>query len=51
MDFRDVVKLGLDEYLRDLLKALDGLTPEERRYQPDPESHHIDYAVWHMARV
>lgn len=51
MDFRDVVKLGLEEYMRDLKKALDGLTDEERRFQPGPESHHIDYTVWHMARV
>ena len=51
MDFRDVVKLGLEEYMRDLQKALDGLTAEERRFQPGPESHHIDYTVWHMARV
>ena len=51
MDFRDVVKLGLAEYMEDLQKALEGLTPEERRFQPGPESHHIDYTVWHMARV
>lgn len=51
MDFRNVVELALDEYMQDLLKALDGLTPDERRYQPGPESNHIDYTVWHMARV
>ena len=51
MDFRDVVRLGLAEYLDELRKALDGLTAEERRFQPTPESHHIDFAVWHMARV
>ena len=51
IDFRDVVKLGLAEYMDDLEKALEGLTPEERRFQPGPESHHIDYTVWHMARV
>ena len=51
MGFKDIVRMGLDEYLDKLRQALDGLTPEERRYQPDPEAHHIDYAVWHMARV
>jgi len=51
MDFRDVVKMGLEEYTQDLKKALDGLTAEERRFQPGPDSHHIDFAVWHIARV
>lgn len=51
MDFRDVVRLGLAEYLDELRKALDGLTVADRRFQPTPESHHIDFAVWHMARV
>ena len=43
--------MALDEYLTELRRALDGLTPEERRFQPSPDSHHIDFAVWHMARV
>lgn len=51
MDFKDIVRMALEQYLGDLRKALDGLTPQERRYQPTPESHHIDFAVWHMARV
>lgn len=51
MDFRDIIKMALTEYMDDLTKALEGLSPEERRFQPTPESHHIDYVVWHMARV
>ncbi len=51
MNFRDVLKAQLSEYMEDLQGALDGLTPEERRFQPTPESHHIDFTVWHMARV
>lgn len=51
MDFKDIVRQGFDEFLDELKKALDGLTPEERRFQPSPDSHHIDFAVWHMARV
>ena len=43
--------MALDEYFADLRRALDGLTPEERRFQPGPESNHIDFTVWHMARV
>ena len=51
MNFKDIIRMALDEYMSELRRALDGLTPEERRFQPDPESHHIDFAVWHMARV
>ncbi len=51
MDSIQIVRMGLEEYYEDLTTALDGLTPEERRFQPGPESHHIDFAVWHMARV
>lgn len=51
MDFKDIIRMGLEEYMDELRKALDGLTSEERRFQPTPESHNIDFAVWHMARV
>ena len=51
MDFKDLIRLGYDEYLGDLKRALDGLTEEERRFQVTPESNHIDFIVWHMARV
>ena len=51
MDFKVIVRMALDEYLDDLRGALDGLAPEERRFQPSPEANHIDFAVWHMARV
>ena len=32
MDFRGMVRLGLEEYLSELKKALAGLSPEERRF-------------------
>ena len=51
MDFKDIIRMALDEYLAELRQALDGLTAEERRFQPGPDAHHIDFAVWHMARV
>ena len=51
MDFKDIVRMALDEYLAELRTALSGLTPEERRFQPTADAHHIDFAVWHMARV
>ena len=43
--------MGFDEYLSDLKGLLDGLSEEERRFQATPESNHIDFIVWHMARV
>jgi len=51
MDFKQIIRMGLEEYYEELHRALDGLTPEERRFQPDPGSHHIDFTIWHMARV
>ncbi len=46
-----MLKSQLSEYMEELELALDGLTEEERRYQPTPQSNHIDFIVWHMARV
>ena len=51
MDFKDIVRTGFDEYLDYLKRALEGLSADERRFQPAPDSHHIDFTVWHMARV
>ena len=51
MDFRDVVRSGLDEYLEGLEQAVDGLTPVELAWQPAPSSNNITWQVWHMARV
>ena len=51
MSFKNAVHIGLDEYLRGLHRMLDGLTPEELRWQPSPTSNHIAWIVWHMARA
>lgn len=51
MDFRGIISMALDEYLSELKKALTGLTADERRFQPTSDSSHIDFLVWHMARV
>ena len=51
MDFKDLIRKGFDEYLDDLKGHLEGLTEDERRFQIAPESNHIDFIVWHMARV
>ena len=51
MDFKDLIRKGFDEYLSDLKDFLSGLSNEERRFQVTPEANHIDFIVWHMARV
>lgn len=50
-DFKDAIRSGLIEYLEGLKKALDGLTPDELRYQPALHANFIEWIVWHMARV
>lgn len=51
MDYKDIVRMALAEYSDDMARALDGLTPEERRFQPTLDSNHIDFLVWHIAKV
>lgn len=51
VDFRSVIRMALEESFDDLRTALDGLTPAERRFQPHAQANHIDFLVWHMARV
>ncbi len=42
---------GLEEYLRSLQVAVEGLTPAEIRWQPTMHTNNIAWLVWHMARV
>ena len=49
--FKDAIKSGLNEYYGKLKQSVEGLTPEELSWQPAPESNHILWTVWHMARV
>lgn len=48
--FRRILRRAFDEYYEGLRKALAGLTPDERRFQPHEQANHIDFLVWHMAR-
>jgi hypothetical protein len=50
VDFKEIVRIGLDECLDGLRKSLGGLTADERRFQPSSDANHIDFIVWHMAR-
>ena len=49
--FRDPIKSGLNEHYGKLKQTIYGLTNEELLWQPNPESNHILWTVWHMARV
>ncbi len=51
MSFKSIIAAAISEYTDDLERALGGLTPEERRFRPTPEANHIDFIVWHIARV
>ena len=51
MDFRDVAKLALEDYDRQLKRAMQGITQEEARWMPAPESNHILWILWHMGRM
>jgi len=49
--FKEAIRIGLDEYLDGLRRAIKGLTPAEARWQPTIHTNHIAWQVWHMARV
>jgi len=49
--FKAAIQSGLDEYLQQLHRALDGLSPVELRWQPTLHTNPIIWLVWHMARV
>ena len=49
--FKEAIQSGLEEYLQELKRAIEGLTPAEIRWQPTPHTNHIAWLVWHVARV
>ena len=49
--FRTPIISGLNEYYSKVRPVVIDLTPEELLWQPGPESNHILWTVWHMARV
>jgi uncharacterized damage-inducible protein DinB len=46
-----VIKDALDRNERYMLAALSGLSPEELRTRPAPESNPIGWLMWHLSRV
>ena len=51
MSFKNIIQFSCAEYASELERIVAGLTDEERRFTPHPDSHHIDFIVWHIARV
>ena len=49
--FKDAIRSGLEEYLQELQRAIEGLTPDEARWQPTDHTNHIAWLIGHMARV
>ena len=49
--FKEAIRSGLEEYLQELQRAVEGLTPAEARWQPTDHTNHIAWLVGHMARV
>ena len=49
--FKEAIGSGLEEYLQELQRAIEGLTPDEARWQANDHTNHIAWLVWHMARV
>jgi len=50
-DHRDVTLQSIDDYGRQLLKAIEGLSIEEARWMPTPQSNHILWILWHIGRM
>ncbi len=50
-DHRDVTLQAIDDYGRQLQRALHDLSKEEARWMPTPNSNHILWTLWHMGRM
>ena len=50
-ELKNIIRFACEEYTSELKRILSGLTDQERRFTPHPNSHHIDFIVWHIARV
>jgi hypothetical protein len=51
LDHRDVTLQSIDDYGRQLLKAIEGLSIKEARWMPTPQSNHILWILWHIGRM
>ena len=51
MSVGSVLKDALDRNERYMLSAVEGLSPEELRRRPAPESNPLGWLMWHLTRV
>jgi uncharacterized damage-inducible protein DinB len=50
MEARDIIRLGLSNAQRSVNRTLEGLTPEELRWQARPDANSIGLILFHMSR-
>ena len=50
MEMKDLVRNGFDNVKRTLDRTLDGLTPEELKWQPRPDANSIGLILFHSIR-
>ena len=51
MEIKVLVECSFTELEEELERALDGLTPEELTWQPDPEANAVGFNFWHLSRA
>ena len=51
MELKEFTEQVLSDYRLRFLCAIEGLSPEELAWRPNPESNSIAYIVWHVTRV
>lgn len=51
MDYRDALHYGFGEIRHLVAGAVDGLSPQQLVWRPDPRSNSIAWLVWHLTRV
>ncbi len=51
MALKEFIERCLDQQHAALVKAVDGLSPQELSWRPDPQCMSIGFVVWHLARA
>lgn len=51
MELKEFIEQSLEDSGQAVLRALDGLTPQELSWRPGEESNSIGFILWHMTRV
>lgn len=51
MSLVEFIKNCLDQNYRSIVRCLDGLTPDELSWRPDPQCMSIGFIAWHYGRI